>query len=208
MRPSTRQLTAAHGRCAGEGDGQNGETGWTTPTTAVPQSRSPLRRRCDRGAAGGGHTASLHAPAPTESALGRSRDRGVIFGGGRVPKRLCCAALPAHPRARPIPAGATVGGQSHARHTILRCAKPPPNSSDRRLGASAARQQGATPPKFSAARPHCCRVPTHATEPLGGLPPLITPFRRGGADQESGVAADVHQQKPCPARPPPHRARQ
>jgi len=80
---------------------------------------------------------------------------------------------------------------------------PPLSSSERRLGALAARQLGATPPKFSAARPHCGRVPTHATEPLGGLPPLITLFRRGGADRESGVAADVHQQKPCPARPPP-----
>jgi len=46
-RPSTRPLTAAHGRCAGEGDGQNGETGLTTPTKAVPQLRSPRPRRCD-----------------------------------------------------------------------------------------------------------------------------------------------------------------
>jgi len=64
MRPSTRPLMAAHGRCAGEGDGQNGETGWTTPTTAVPQSRSPRRRRCDRRAAGGGRTASICRFAP------------------------------------------------------------------------------------------------------------------------------------------------
>jgi len=70
MRPSTRPLTAAHGRCAGEGDGQNEETEWTTPTTAVPQSRSPRRRRCDRRAAGGGRTASIciSAPPPPQKA--------------------------------------------------------------------------------------------------------------------------------------------
>ena len=56
-RSSTRPLTAAHGRCAGEGDGKNGETGWTTPTTAVPQSGFLRRRRCDRRVAGGGRTA-------------------------------------------------------------------------------------------------------------------------------------------------------
>jgi len=81
MRPSTRPLTAAHGRCDGEGDGQNGETGWTTPTTAVPQSRSPRRRRCDRRAAGGGRTASIcsSAPPPPQKAQlagpGRPRDQ-------------------------------------------------------------------------------------------------------------------------------------
>jgi len=79
---------------------------------------------------------------------------------------------------------------------------PPPISSQRRLGAPAARQLGATPPKFSAARPHCGRAPTHATGPLGGPLPLMTPLSRGGADPESRVAADVHQQKPCLAPPP------
>jgi len=99
-RPSTRPLTPAHARCSGEGDGEDGEAGRTTSTTMVPQSRSPLRRRCDRCAAVGRHTTSLRAPPPTERACGRSRDRAVIFGGGRVPKHLCCAALPANPRAR------------------------------------------------------------------------------------------------------------
>ena len=40
-RPSTWPFTAAYGRCAGEGGVQNGETGWTTPTTEVPQSLPP-----------------------------------------------------------------------------------------------------------------------------------------------------------------------
>jgi len=71
-RTSTRPLTAAHGRCAGEGYGQNGETGWTTPTTAVPQSRSSRRRQCDRRAAGGGRTASIcrsARPSPQKEQL-------------------------------------------------------------------------------------------------------------------------------------------
>jgi len=85
---------------------------------------------------------------------------------------------------------------------------PPLFGSQRMLVALAASQLGATPPKVSAARPHCGRAPTHATVPLGGPSPLITPFSRGGADQESRVAVDVHQQKPCPARPPRHRARE
>jgi len=79
---------------------------------------------------------------------------------------------------------------------------PPPIISQRRLGAPAARQLGATPPKVSAARPHCGRAPTYAPGPLGGRPPLMTPLSRGGADPESRVAADVHQQKPCLAPPP------
>jgi len=124
--PSTRRLTPAHDRCAAEGDGEDGEAGRTTSTTTVPQWRSPLRRRCDRYAAGAGHTASFHAPPPTESAFGRSRDRAFIFGGGRAPKIWCCAALPANPRARPISADAAARGQSHARHTMLRCAEPLP----------------------------------------------------------------------------------
>jgi len=170
------------------------------PTTTVRSTRRWWRaHRVDP---------SLRALPPTESAFGRSRDRAANFGGGRVPKILCCAARPANPHAGTIPAGAAARGQPHARHTMLRCAEPPPVSSQRRLGAPAARQLGAPPPRFSAARPHCGRAPTHATVPLGGPPPLITPFSRGGADPESRVAADVHQQKPCPARPPPLRARQ
>jgi len=79
---------------------------------------------------------------------------------------------------------------------------PPPISSQRRLGAPAARELEDTPPKFSAARPHCGRAPTHATVPLDAPPPLMTPFSPGEADPESRVAADVHQQKQCPALPP------
>ena len=85
---------------------------------------------------------------------------------------------------------------------------PPPIGSQRRLVAPAACQLGATPPKNSAARPHCGRPPTHPTVPLGGTPPLIKPFSRGAAVPESPMAADVHQEKTCPARPPPHRTRQ
>jgi len=69
---------------------------------------------------------------------------------------------------------------------------PLPIGSQRRLVAPAARQLGAPPPKNSAARPHCGRAPTHAIVPLGAPPPIIKPFSRGGADQESRVAADVH----------------
>ena len=68
---------------------------------------------------------------------------------------------------------------------------PTPINSERRLGAPGARQLGATPPKFSAARPHGGCATTHATVPLRGPPPLVTPFSRGGANSESRVAADV-----------------
>jgi len=92
---------------------------------------------------------------------------------------------------------------SHAPATQCCAARiPPPISSKRMLGAPAVRQLGATPPKSSAARPHCRRTPTHATVPLGRPPPLITTLSRGGSNPESGVAADVHQQKLCPAHPP------
>jgi len=84
---------------------------------------------------------------------------------------------------------------------------PPPIGSQRRLVAPAARQLGSTPPKNSAARPHWGRAQTHATVPLGGPPPLIKPFSRGGADPKSRVAADVHQAKNrVPPAPPPQGA--
>jgi len=70
---------------------------------------------------------SLRAPPPTEIAFGRSRDRAAIFGGGRMPNSLCSAALSANPHAGLIPAGAAARGQSHARHTMLGCADPPPD---------------------------------------------------------------------------------
>jgi len=79
----------------------------------------------------------------------------------------------------------------------------PPIVSQRRLVAPASRQLGATPPKNPAALPHWGRAPTHATVPLGGRPPLNKPFSRGEADPESPGAADVHEDKPCPARPHP-----
>jgi len=201
-RPLTRPLTAAHGRCAGEGDGEDGEAGRTTLTTTVPQSRSPLRRRCDRGAAGGGHTASLHAPASTESALGRSRDRAVIFGGGRVPKSLCCAALPENTRARPIPAGAAARGQSHARHTKLRRAEPPPEQLWAQVGGISSTSTGGHPAKVfrctTALRPraHPCHgasrrpsPPNHTVQTWGGRPRI---GRGGGCPPAKTVS-----------RPPP-----
>jgi len=86
-------------------------------------------------------------PAPTESAFGRSRDRADILGGGRVPKILCCAALPANPRARPNPAGAAARGQSHARHTILRCAEPPPEQLWAQVGGISSTLIGGHPAK-------------------------------------------------------------
>ena len=85
---------------------------------------------------------------------------------------------------------------------------PPQIGSQRRLVAPAAhqkggRQLGATTPKNSAGRPHWGRAPTHATVPLGGPPPLFKPFSRGGADPESRVAPDGHQEKTVSRRPPP-----
>jgi len=80
---------------------------------------------------------------------------------------------------------------------------PRPIGAQRRLVAPGVRQLGATPPKNSAARPHWGRAPTHATVPLGGPPPLIKSLSRGGADLESRVAADVHQEKTVSRRPPP-----
>jgi len=80
------------------------------PTTTVRSKRRWWRAHCD--------DQSLHAPPPTESSFGRSRDRAAIFGGGRVPKSLCCAALPVNPTAGPISAGAAARGQSHARNKM------------------------------------------------------------------------------------------
>ena len=198
MRPSIRPLTAAHGRCAGEGDGQNGETGWTTPTTAVPQSRCPRRRRCGRRAAGGGRTAPICCSAPPPH---RKRDWQVP--GGRVTNNVGCAALPENPHARPIPAGAAARGQAHAGHTMLRCAEPPPDWLPAQVGGTSSASTGGHPSKEFRWTTDWGRAPTHATVPLGGPPPLIKPFSRGGADPESRVAADVHQEKTVSRRPPP-----
>jgi len=121
-----------------------------------------------------------------------------------VANTVGCAALPENPHARPIPARAAARGQSHAGHTMLRCAEPPPDWLSAQVGGtSSASTGGATLRKNTAARPQWNRSPSNATVPLGGPAALFNPFSRGGADPESRVAADVHQEKPCPARPHP-----
>jgi len=101
---------------------------------------------------------SLHAPCPSEREFGRSQELVATFGGGRVPKSLCCAALPANPRAGLVPAGAACA-DSHMPATQFCAARNPPSiSSERRTGAPAAYQLRAAPPKCSTARSHCGRA--------------------------------------------------
>jgi len=93
----------------------NGATIALTPAATMPSTRRRYRAR--------GVDLSLRAPPPKESTHGSSRDSAASCGSGRVPKYLCCRALPVNPCAGLIPAAADARGQSHVRRTILRCAE-------------------------------------------------------------------------------------
>jgi len=136
-RPSTRPLTPAHARCAGEGDGQNGETGWTTPTTAAPLVAGTPRRS----------VAPRPPPPPQKSHLAGP----VIvlpFSVAAACPKVCALrrCLRTHMQG-PFPR-VRLRADSHMPATQCCAARnPPPISSQRRLGAPAARQQG--PPRQS-----------------------------------------------------------
>ena len=158
------------------------------------------RRRCRNRAPtndDGEIDAPLVAGAPRRSVPPRpppNRMRNWQVLGGRVTNTVGCAALPENPHARPIPARAAARGQSHAGHTMLCCAEPPPDWPSAQVGGtSSASTGGATLRKNTAARLQWNRAPSNATVPLGGPSPLFNPFSRGGADPESRVAAAVHE---------------
>jgi len=90
---------------------------------------------------------SLGPPLSTESAIGKSRDRAAIFGGGHETHNVGYAALPENPHAGTIPAVAAARGQSHAGDTFLRCAEPPPDWLLAQAGGVSSASTGGHPAK-------------------------------------------------------------
>jgi len=111
------------------------------------------------------------------------RKRNWQVPGGRVTNNVCCAAPPENPHAGPIPAGAAARGLSHAGHTMLRCAEPPPDWLPAQVGGTSSVSTGGHPakefrcktalrppahPSDSASRRH--PPPNQTFQPWGGRP--------------------------------------
>jgi len=202
--------TASHGRSrprrrrkrrAGRGHGidvadNDGATIALPPTTTVRSTRRWWRAHRD--------DLSLHAPPPPKK--GRLAGLEIVFPYSVVAACPTCCVVR---RCLQTPVQGSslrvrLRAVSHIPATQCCAARnPPPTSSERRSGAPAARQLLAAPPKVSAARPHCGRAPTHAKEPLGGLPPLDRTVQTWGGRTRIGRGSGCPPAKPCPARPPP-----
>jgi len=109
------------------------------------------RRRCRNRAPtndDGEIDAPLVAGAPCPSVASRPpphRKRNWQVPGGRVTNNVGCAALPENPHPGPIPAGAAARGQSHAGHTTLRCAEPPPDWLPAQISGTSSASTGGHP---------------------------------------------------------------
>jgi len=158
----------------------------------VPHSRSPRRRRCDRRAASGGHTVTICRSTPPLPQKARLAGPEIVlpYSVAAACPKLCGARRCLKNPVQGSFLRVRLRADSHIPTTQFCAARNPlPINSDCRSGARAARQVGATPPKFSAAPPHCGRAPTHAKEPLGAPPPLDHTLQCGSsnkADRRTG----------------------